>query len=327
MHPVQTLFSAPHSRDEIAVSQRLPAVPAPQPYPAPRHSHPDCPCPCPRGHSGVPEAPCATLTWSGLPWLGSHSPASQVHQRARPAGSLRPRCAQHWPEPSAILPDRHCAPGRRSPQLRVLSTAPPPASARAEPDGHPGTGGRRASRTSLEPGDRRWPPPRGTVGSPETKGRVRAARRGVPAPGSPALQGRCARRSAPPEVPELAGTPPQAARWYGPPPFKGSALRCHYLQLRRVQTRTAETPGAPAPGAPARTSGSCCRGDVPGVGAPDHRPRCFWPPLWGLPSKTSGIRMQPFFNFAFSFEKCPETSVYTTTSLLGHRRQPSREVL
>lgn len=53
------------------------------------------------------------------------------------------------------------------------------------------------------------------------------------------------------------------------------------------------------------------------MGAPDHRPRCFWPPLRGLPSETSGIRMQPVFNFAFSFEKCPETSVYTTTSLLG----------
>lgn len=258
MHPVPTLFSAPHSRDEIAVIQRLPAVPASPPPPAPRHSHPRRPCSCPRSHSRVPEAPYASLTWSGLPWLGSHSLASQVHQRARPTGSLHPRCAQHRPQPSAILPGRHCAPGRRV--LSSQSSAPPPppgASARAEPDGHPGTGGRRASRTSLEPGDRRCQPPRGTVGSPETKGRVGAARRGLPAPGSPALQGRCARRSAPLEVPELAGTPPQAPRWYGPPPFKGSALRRHYLQLGRVQTPAAETPTLwPGPRGTA-TAGMC----------------------------------------------------------------------
>lgn len=38
------------------------------------------------------------------------------------------------------------------------------------------------------------------------------------------------------------------------------------------------------------------------MGAPDHRPRCFWTPLPSLPSETSEIRKQAFFNFAFSFE-------------------------
>lgn len=56
------------------------------------------------------------------------------------------------------------------------------------------------------------------------------------------------------------------------------------------------------PSARAGTSGSRCRGGVPGVGALDHGPRCFWPPPRGLPSETSEIRKQPFFNFAFSFE-------------------------
>lgn len=235
-----TIF-CPRLGDEIAVIQRLASC-GPRPS-APRHSHPHRPCPGLRGHSRVPDAPRSSLTWSGLPWLGSHSLAFQVHQRARPPGSLRPHRAQHRPQPSAVLPGRLCAPGRRV--LSSASSAPPPppgASASAEPDGHPGTGGRRASRTSLELRERRCPPPPGTVGSPETKGCVGTARRGVPARSSSGLRGRCERRSAPLEVPKLAGTPPQAPRWYGPPLFKGSALRRRCLQLGRVQTRTTETP-------------------------------------------------------------------------------------
>lgn len=58
-----------------------------------------------------------------------------------------------------------------------------------------------------------------------------------------------------------------------------------------------------------------------GEPAAQHRPRCFWLlPLRNLPSETSEIRKQYCFNFAFSFEfGTQETSVYTTTSLLGQR--------
>lgn len=241
MHSVHTLFY-PTLRDEIAVIQPLascgPRPPPPALPPAPPLPRAPRPLPGPRRPLRKPHlewAAMARLTLPGVP-----NPSARSPRRLS-----RPRRSQRRPQPSAILPRRLCALGSRV--LSSVSSAPPPppgASARAEPDGHPGTGGSRASRTSLEPRERRCPPPRGTVGSPETKGCVRTARCGVPAPSSPALRGRCARRWAPLEVPELAGTPPQAPRWYGPPPFKGSA----HLRRRRcpqfgcVQTRATEIP-------------------------------------------------------------------------------------
>lgn len=157
--------------------------------------------------------------------------------------------------------------GRPAPGRCVLSSAtsapPPPAgaTARAEPDGHPGTGARRANRTSLEPGDRGCPPPRGTLGAPLDH-RARP-RRGLPALSWLALRGQSARPSAPLEVPELAGTPlPWAPRWYGPPPFKGSALGRLSLQSRRASARSGD------PCARAETSASWSRGVVRGGDSP-----------------------------------------------------------
>lgn len=104
----------------------------------------------------------ARLTQSGVPCPSAPS--------AR--GPLRPRRALHRPQPSATqLSGR---PRRADAQLPAAESSaprpqrrlrPPGATARAEPDGHPGTGGRRANRTSLELGDRRCPPPRGTLGA------------------------------------------------------------------------------------------------------------------------------------------------------------------
>lgn len=216
--------------------------------------------------------------------------------------------AQRTPQPRG-----RSAPGRCVPSSASSAPPPPPgASARAEPDGHPGTGGGRASRTSLELGDRRCPQPRGTLGALKTTGRVSAARRGLPSPSVLALRRRSERPSAPLEEPELAGTPPRAPRWYDPPPFKGSALGRRCLQPCRVQI--------PAPGTPALQLGPQRRPGAAGLcgkRAVAQRLRCFCPPLRGLPSETSGSRKGHCFNFAFSFEfSTQETSVYTT-SLLG----------
>ncbi|KAL1790886.1 hypothetical protein HispidOSU_023297 [Sigmodon hispidus] len=207
-------------------------------------------------------------------------------------GPLRPHRAQHRPQPSATLPSGRCpSPSRADAQfpagrcvLSCASSAPPPppslpgASARAEPDGHPGTGGRRASRTSFEPGDQRCPPPGGTLGSLKTTGRVPAARRVLPTSSPLALGGRSARPSAPLELPELAGSPPAGAA-------VGSELHWRSLPLR-MQTR-ALLGGPPelglGPRRPGAAAGLC------GERATEYRPPYVWPPRQGLPSE-AGIQ-------------------------------------
>lgn len=189
MHPVQTLFSARHSGDEIA-TQRLPAVPAPRRLLTPTRAAP---------------APARVATLGSLtppaqasPGVGCHGSAHTAW-RPKSISALAPRA----PTTSSWISigrsrRRYCRAdaalcAAASSALRPQDRLPPPppgASARAEPDGHPGTGGRRASRTSLEPGEQRSPSPWGTLGSPETERCIGATRGGVPTPGSPALRGR-----------------------------------------------------------------------------------------------------------------------------------------
>lgn len=178
MHSVHTLFY-PTLRDEIAVIQPLASC---GPRPPPRHSHPRRPCPGLRGHSRVPDAPCASLTWNGLPWLGSHCLASQIHLRARPAGSLaraalsvgrsrRRYCpadsALSAAASSALCPQHRLRPPepRLAPSLTDIRA--PGAAGRAAPPWSPGSGDAR--RPGALSGHQR---PRGASAPPAAGSRL-----------------------------------------------------------------------------------------------------------------------------------------------------------
>lgn len=244
----------------------------------------------------------ARLTQSGVPCPSEPS--------AR--GPLRLRRAFHRPQPSATLLSGR--PRRADAQLTAAaSSSPRPQCSLRPPEPRlapsltdiraPGAAGRTAPRSSPGTGAAHCPGAlSGTSRPPDACP--------PPAPGSPLsvgshFEGEVHGPRLPSRCPS-SGTPlPRAPRWYGPPPFKGSALGRLSLQSRSASERSGD------PCAPAGTSASWSRG-LCGKPATQHRPRCFWPlPLPNLPSETSEIRKQYCFNFAFSFEFGTQRQVFT----------------
>lgn len=277
------------------MTQRLPAVPTR----APGHPHPCHPSSDPRGRSRVPQALRARFTWGGLPWLGSHSPASGVHQRPPPAGPSaraalsidhcrRRRCPADAPvartlSSGPLRPQRRLRPPepRLAPSLTDIRA--PGAAGRAAPHSSPGTSA--AHRPGALSGRRR---PQGSLPSPASGSPLSVHPHFECEVHDPRLRSRCPSSPGPPHG-RCGGTARlllRAALWAG---AATSAAVCK-------------------PALPGLGCWGCDLGIlvVPGcAGSGSSRtppPRCFWPPLRDLPSETLGIRKLHFVNFAFSFE-------------------------
>lgn len=219
---------------------------------------------------GVPSPSARSPRGLPPPALGSASAAAVGETAGQTQRSLPPR-PQHRLRP----PEPRLAPS-------LTDIRAPGAAGRAAPPWSPGSSAPR--RPGALSGHQR---PSGASAPPAA---------GSPLPVRPHFEGDARGARLPPRCPSSPGPPRR---------LRGGTARL-LLRAARLAAATSGSAGwKPALQRPPRSGwdlGVLLPWDVPGVGAPDHRPLCFWRPLRGLPSETSGIRKQPFLHFAFSFE-------------------------